>query len=71
MFCDLNFRQDEGVLQGLEKDGYAIFQGIRQRQGCEQKQAIYTVARRRKSRIFFTVFSLLLDLTPYYHVCSL
>ena len=51
MFCDLNYRQDDGALegQGPEKDGETIFQRIRQGQGCEEKQAIrlYTVGRRR------------------------
>ena len=40
MFCDLNYRLDEGALEGLEKDGETIFQRIRQRQGCEEKQAL-------------------------------
>ena len=48
MFCDLNYWQDEGALEGTEKDGETIFQRIRQRQGCEEKQAmcLYTVGRR-------------------------
>ena len=50
MFCDLNYRQDEGALEGPKKDGETIFQRIRQKQGCEEKQAIclYTVGRRRR-----------------------
>ena len=50
MFCDLSYRQDKGALEGLEKDGKTIFQSIRQRQGCEGKQALclYTVGRRRR-----------------------
>ena len=49
MFCDLSYRQDKGALEGLEKDRETIFQRIRQRQGCEEKQALclYTVGRRR------------------------
>ena len=54
MFCDLNYRQDEGSLEGSEKDGETIFQRIRQRLGCEEKQAIclYTAGRRRRRSIF-------------------
>ena len=49
MFCDFNYWQDEGALEGTKKDGETIFQRIRQRQGCEEKQPIclYTVGRRR------------------------
>ena len=52
MFCDLSYRQDEGTLEGLEKDRATIFQRIRQRQECEKKQAIclYTVGRKRRRR---------------------
>ena len=37
---------------GIEKDGETTFQRIRQRQGCEEKQAIclYIVGRRRRRR---------------------
>ena len=47
MFCDLSYRQDEGALEGLEKDRETIFQRICQRQECEEKQEIclYTVGR--------------------------
>ena len=53
MFCDLNYRQDEGALEGPEKDWEIIFQRIRQRHGYEEKQAIclYTVGRRRRRNI--------------------
>ena len=49
MFCDFSYRQDEGALEGLEKSRETIFQRIRQRQGCEEKQALclYTAGRRR------------------------
>ena len=49
MFCDLSYLQDKGELEGLEKDRETIFQRIRQRQGCEEKQALclYIVGRRR------------------------
>ena len=48
MFCDLSYLQDKGALEGLEKDRDTILQRIRQRQGCEEKQALclYTVGRR-------------------------
>ena len=38
-----------GALEGLEKDGETTFQRTRQRQRCEEKEAIslYTVGRRR------------------------
>ena len=51
MFCDLSYRQDKGALEGLEKDRETIFQKIRQRQGCEEKQALclYTVGRGRSN----------------------
>ena len=44
--------QDEEALKGLEKYGETIIQRIRQRQGCEEKQAIclYAVGRRRRRR---------------------
>ena len=50
MFCDLSYRQEKGALEGLEKDRETIFQRIRQRQGCEEKQALclYTVGRRKR-----------------------
>ena len=37
----------------LEKDRQTIFQRIRQRQGCEDKQALclYTVGRRRRRKV--------------------
>ena len=28
MFCDLNYRQDEGALEGPEKDWETSFQGL-------------------------------------------
>ena len=37
MFCNLNYRQVEGALEGLDKDRETTFQRIRQRQGCEEK----------------------------------
>ena len=48
MFCDLSYRQDKGALEGLEKDRETIFQRIRQRQGCKEKQTLclYTAGRR-------------------------
>ena len=47
MFCDLSYLQDKGALEGPEKGREMIFQRIRQRQGCEEKQALclYTVGR--------------------------
>ena len=56
MFCDLNYRQEEGALEGLETDGETTFQRIRQKQGCEEKQAIclYKVERRRSHNLFNT-----------------
>ena len=49
MFCDLSYLHDKGALESLEKYKETIFQRIRQRQGCEEKQALclYTVGRRR------------------------
>ena len=51
MFCDLSYLQDKGALEDLEKDRGTIFQRIRQRQGCEEKQALclYTAGRRRRT----------------------
>ena len=51
MFCNLNYWQDEGAQEGLDKDVETTFQRIRQRQGCKEKQAIslYTVGRRRRN----------------------
>ena len=53
MFFHLNYWQDEGALEGPQKDGETIFQRIRQRQGCEEKQALYlyTIGRRRRSYV--------------------
>ena len=56
MFCDLNYRQDEGALKGLEKDIDITFQRIIQRQGCEEKQAICLYAVGRRRRIWITNF---------------
>ena len=47
------FIANYSALEGLERDRETIFQRIRQRQGCEEKQALclYTVGRRR-SKLF-------------------
>ena len=52
MFSDLSYRQDKGALEDPEKDRETIFQRIRQKQGCEEKQALclYTAGRRRRRR---------------------
>ena len=68
MFCNFSYRQDKGALEGLKKDRKTIFQRIRQRQGCEDKQALclYTAGRRRR-RKELTLLIILLTLlhTPY------
>ena len=50
MVCDLNYRLGEWALECLENDGETTLQRIRDRQGCEGKQAIclYAVRRRRR-----------------------
>ena len=57
MFCDLNYRQDEGALEGTEKGGETTFQRIGQRQGCEEKRAIclYTVETTRRRSLYLNM----------------
>ena len=46
------------ILLLLKKDGETTFQRTRQRQGCEEKQALrlYTVGRRRRRRYYCLLF---------------
>ena len=50
MFWDLNYRQDEGALEDLEKDGDKTFQKIRQRQGCEKTGNMPIYSRKKKKK---------------------
>ena len=63
MFCDLSYPQDKGALEGPEKNGETIFQRIRQRQGCEEKQAICLYIIGGRSLIFSISFKLIEDTT--------
>ena len=54
MLCDLNYRQGEGALEGLEKDGEPTFQRTGQRQGCEKtgNMSIYSRKKKKCSKCF-------------------
>ena len=41
MFCDLNYRQDEGALEGPEKEGETIFQTDRGKNVKKNRQYAY------------------------------
>ena len=64
MFCDLNYRQDEGALEGLEEDGETTFKMIRQKRGCEEKQTIAYVQQEEKYT-HATVYVKLSAVQPY------